>query len=127
MTRNSENSSTSFDNDFECDGADGSRILHSWNHRNLDSGHEGGGRSEELACTVPQSEETVRAMVEREREHFPRVDYLQRLRSGKLDLGVRRDALDWIWKVMVLMFKSSHFHSMSMKNKPFNWVFFIVC
>ncbi|KAL9328576.1 hypothetical protein ACSQ67_003579 [Phaseolus vulgaris] len=98
MTRNSENSSTSFDNDFECDGADGSRILHSWNHRNLDSGHEGGGRSEELACTVPQSEETVRAMVEREREHFPRVDYLQRLRSGKLDLSVRRDALDWIWK-----------------------------
>jgi len=103
MSHNSDNSSTCFDGDFECDGGDGSRISHSWDLRSLGSGHEGGGRSEELACTVPQSEETVRAMVERESEHFPRVDYLQRLRSGNLDLGVRRDALDWIWKVMILL------------------------
>ncbi|BAT99469.1 hypothetical protein LR48_Vigan03g314700 [Vigna angularis] len=98
MAHNSQNSSTCFDDDFECDGADDSRILHCWNHRNLHSEYEDGGGSEELACAVPQSEETVRAMVAREREHFPRVDYLQRLRSGKLALGVRRDALDWIWK-----------------------------
>jgi len=117
MAHNSENSSTFFDHDFQCDGADDFRILHSWNHRNLDSGYEDGGGSEELACTLPQSEETVRAMVAREREHFPRVDYLQRLRTGKLELGVRRDALDWIWKVMVSSFL---FHSMSITNKPFN-------
>lgn len=47
---------------------------------------------------MAQSEETVRAMVEREREHLPREDYLKRLRSGELDLSVRREALDWIWK-----------------------------
>ncbi|CAJ1931327.1 unnamed protein product [Sphenostylis stenocarpa] len=94
----SENSSTCFDDDLEYDGADGPRISHFWDYRNLYSGHEGGGRSEALACIVAQSEEAVRAMVEREREHFPKVDYLQRLRSGKLDLGVRREALDWIWK-----------------------------
>ena len=46
-----------------------------------------------------RSDEIVRAMVEREREHLPRGDYLKRLRSGDLDLSVRREALDWIWKV----------------------------
>ncbi|KRH69654.1 hypothetical protein GLYMA_02G040500v4 [Glycine max] len=91
----SENSSTCFDDDgLECDAADGSnsRISH----------HEGGGGSELLlACFVAQSEEAVRAMVEREKEHLPRDDYLMRLRSGGLDLdllGVRKEALDWIWK-----------------------------
>ncbi|KAG5067860.1 hypothetical protein AAZX31_01G024100 [Glycine max] len=94
----SENSSTCFDDDLECcDAADGSnsRISHQfWDH------HEGGGGggSELLACFVAQSEETVRAMVEREREHLPRDDYLMRLRSGELDLGVRREAIDWICK-----------------------------
>ncbi|GKV23497.1 hypothetical protein SLEP1_g33212 [Rubroshorea leprosula] len=44
------------------------------------------------------SEERVREMVEREIEHLPRDDYLKRLRGGDLDLRVRREALDWIWK-----------------------------
>lgn len=35
----------------------------------------------------------------REKEHLPKSDYLTRLRSGDLDLSVRRDALDWILKV----------------------------
>ncbi|TKY69930.1 Cyclin-D4-1 protein [Spatholobus suberectus] len=93
----SENSSTCFNDDLECDGADGSRISHVWDLGYLNSGHEGSG-SESLACFVAQSEETVRAMVEREREHLPREDYLKRLRNGELDLSVRREALDWIWK-----------------------------
>ncbi|KAK7407208.1 hypothetical protein VNO78_08926 [Psophocarpus tetragonolobus] len=93
----SENSSTCFDDDLECDGADGSRISHFWDHGNLGYEHQGSG-SESLACFVAQSEETVRAMVEREREHLPRDDYLLRLRSGELDLCVRKEALDWIWK-----------------------------
>lgn len=46
-----------------------------------------------------QSEEAVRTMVERESELLPRSDYLDRLRSGRLDLSVRREALDWISKV----------------------------
>ncbi|KAF8397564.1 hypothetical protein HHK36_016484 [Tetracentron sinense] len=45
-----------------------------------------------------QSEECLGLMVERECEHLPRDDYLKRLRSGDLDLGVRRVAVDWIWK-----------------------------
>lgn len=79
---------------MECDGAeDGSRISNFWDHTDEGSG------SEWLACFVAQSEESVRVMVEREREHLPREDYLQRLRNGELDLSVRREALDWIWKV----------------------------
>ncbi|GAU49979.1 hypothetical protein TSUD_238020 [Trifolium subterraneum] len=37
-------------------------------------------------------------MVDKEKDHLPRDDYLMRLRSGDLDLSVRREALDWIWK-----------------------------
>ncbi|KAL8038391.1 hypothetical protein ABFX02_11G103400 [Erythranthe guttata] len=37
-------------------------------------------------------------MLERENDHLPRGDYLSRLRSGELDLGLRRDALDWMIK-----------------------------
>ncbi|KAL1568088.1 cyclin-D4-1-like isoform X2 [Salvia divinorum] len=44
------------------------------------------------------SEECVDWMVEREREHLPRNDYLMRLRSGELDLSLRREALDWMFK-----------------------------
>ncbi|XVF61535.1 hypothetical protein PTKIN_Ptkin08bG0137300 [Pterospermum kingtungense] len=45
-----------------------------------------------------QSEDRIREMVEKEMEHLPRNDYLKRLRSGDLDLSVRREALEWIWK-----------------------------
>ncbi|XP_062100184.1 cyclin-D4-2-like [Humulus lupulus] len=55
-------------------------------------------RSKPLMSFPLQSEEIVRTMVVRESEHLPRADYLKRLRSGDLDLSVRREALDWIWK-----------------------------
>ncbi|XP_010272942.1 PREDICTED: cyclin-D3-1-like [Nelumbo nucifera] len=45
-----------------------------------------------------QSEECLSLMVERECQHLPRDDYLSRLRRGDLDLGVRREAIDWIQK-----------------------------
>ncbi|XP_062194873.1 cyclin-D4-2-like [Phragmites australis] len=47
----------------------------------------------------PQSEECVADLVEREREHMPRADYGERLRGGGGVLCVRREAIDWIWKV----------------------------
>ncbi|RZR81085.1 hypothetical protein BHM03_00007232 [Ensete ventricosum] len=45
-----------------------------------------------------QSDECVGLLVGRETEHMPREDYAMRLRSGALDLAIRRDAIDWIWK-----------------------------
>lgn len=56
-------------------------------------------RSESLTSLPLQSEERIRTMIQRESEHLPRDDYLRRLRTGDLDLSVRREALDWILKV----------------------------
>lgn len=47
------------------------------------------------------SEECIGYMLEREREHLPRHDYLSRLRNGDLDIGLRREALDWMFKVWI--------------------------
>lgn len=54
----------------------------------------------------PQSEECVAGLVERESEHMPRPDYGERLLlaaaagcGGGVDLRVRSEAVDWIWKV----------------------------
>ncbi|CAL9111092.1 unnamed protein product [Musa textilis] len=47
-----------------------------------------------------QSDECVGSLVGRETEHMPREDYAVRLRSGALDLAIRRYAVDWIWKVV---------------------------
>ncbi|CAD6224613.1 unnamed protein product [Miscanthus lutarioriparius] len=45
------------------------------------------------------SEECVAGFVEAEAAHMPREDYAERLRGGGMDLRVRMDAIDWIWKV----------------------------
>ncbi|KAK4411715.1 Cyclin-D4-1 [Sesamum angolense] len=60
----------------------------------------GNGRSdsEPLILLPCLSEECIGWMVEREREHLPAVDYLKRLRSGELDMSLRREALDWMFK-----------------------------
>ncbi|KAL2538537.1 Cyclin-D4-1 [Forsythia ovata] len=44
------------------------------------------------------TEETIGLMIQREKEQLPKSDYLRKLRSGELDMSVRRDALDWISK-----------------------------
>lgn len=49
-----------------------------------------------------QSDEIVSAMVGRESEYLPKDDYLKRLRSGDLHFSVRREAIDWIWKVVLI-------------------------
>ncbi|KAF7059275.1 hypothetical protein CFC21_066202 [Triticum aestivum] len=54
----------------------------------------------ELAVEFPlPSEECVARWVATEAEHMPREDYAERLRAGGVDLRVRVDAVDWIWKV----------------------------
>ncbi|KAM3275872.1 hypothetical protein ACQJBY_044324 [Aegilops geniculata] len=54
----------------------------------------------ELAVEFPlTSEECVARWVATETEHMPREDYAERLRAGGVDLRVRTDAVDWIWKV----------------------------
>ncbi|KAE8704068.1 Cyclin-D4-1 [Hibiscus syriacus] len=45
-----------------------------------------------------QSDDTIKEMVEKEVEHLPEDDYLKRLKTGDVDLSVRRQALDWVWK-----------------------------
>lgn len=59
---------------------------------------------ETLMGSALESEERVRALVEKEIEHLPRNDYLKRMRSGDLDLKFRREAVDWIWKVGFVWF-----------------------
>ncbi|KAJ8480536.1 hypothetical protein OPV22_024263 [Ensete ventricosum] len=46
-----------------------------------------------------QSDEFLSLLVERELEHLPREDYGERFRSGALKPSIRRDAIDWMWKV----------------------------
>ncbi|XP_031285425.1 cyclin-D4-2-like [Pistacia vera] len=56
-------------------------------------------RSDFLMGVFPLlNEESFREMVEKERHYMPKDDYLERLRSGALDLSVRKEALDWIFK-----------------------------
>ncbi|XP_006659503.2 cyclin-D4-2-like [Oryza brachyantha] len=63
--------------------------------RSLDGDFDGG-----VDLFPPQSEECVASLVERERAHMPRADYGERLRGGGgVDLSVRSEAIDWIWKV----------------------------
>ncbi|CAK9186419.1 unnamed protein product [Ilex paraguariensis] len=55
-------------------------------------------RSDSLIVLPSLNEDSFGLMIEREKEHLPKDDYLKRLRRGDLDLRVRREALDWIWK-----------------------------
>ncbi|KAK7361381.1 hypothetical protein VNO77_03437 [Canavalia gladiata] len=90
-----ENNDTCFD-DFECNASP------SWDHKNFNFKNEclikDNNGSEPFLDFLVQSDETVLHLVEREREHLASEDYLKRLRSGDLDLSVRSEALDWIWK-----------------------------
>ncbi|KAK3155347.1 hypothetical protein QOZ80_2BG0202050 [Eleusine coracana subsp. coracana] len=56
-----------------------------------------------LADFPLQSDECIEALVEREEQLMPVEGYLQKLhrRHGDLDLGgIRKDAIDWIWKAI---------------------------
>lgn len=73
-------------------------------HQTIGRKGEGRSDSEPLIPLPFPSEECINWMVEREREHLPRTDYLMRLRSGELDLSLRREALDWMFKVKLFAF-----------------------
>ncbi|KAI9125056.1 hypothetical protein K1719_003672 [Acacia pycnantha] len=91
-----ENSNTCFDNS-ECNTGDEFGI--SFNQQNVNGRHHcPPWDSHGSGCFPIQSDERVRLMVVREKEHLPRNDYLKRLRSGDLELSVRKEALDWILK-----------------------------
>lgn len=73
--------------------------------REIDCENVVGNESEALICAVPlQRDEILCLLFERQGEFLPRGDFLHRLRSGELDLCVRKEALDWIYKVSVLSF-----------------------
>ncbi|KAG9155440.1 hypothetical protein Leryth_009867 [Lithospermum erythrorhizon] len=55
-------------------------------------------RSEPLIGLIFLSEEEFDEMVVKEMENLPKGDYLEMLRKGDLDVGVRRECLEWIWK-----------------------------
>ncbi|GMH14666.1 hypothetical protein Nepgr_016507 [Nepenthes gracilis] len=55
-------------------------------------------RSESLIRIPIASEESFFLMIESEGKCLPSDDYARRLRSGKLGLSVRTEALEWIWK-----------------------------
>ena len=98
-----ENNDTCFD-EFDCNVADESL---SWDHKHLNLNNQclikDNHGSEHFWDFSVQSDETVMGLVGRESEHLPHVGYLKRLLSGDLDLSVRNEALDWIWKVGLLV------------------------
>ncbi|GAB4848770.1 hypothetical protein Ancab_003497 [Ancistrocladus abbreviatus] len=55
-------------------------------------------RSDSLMRFPVDSEESFVLMIEREGDYLSKDDYLSRLRSGELELSVRGEAFDWIWK-----------------------------
>ncbi|KAK4430533.1 Cyclin-D2-1 [Sesamum alatum] len=84
---------------------DGDLLLQPFNDQTHQTNGEKGmsldnGRSdsEPLILLPCLSDECIGWMVERERVHLPAPDYLNRLRSGVLDMSLRREALDWMLK-----------------------------
>ncbi|GAB4844924.1 hypothetical protein Ancab_038315 [Ancistrocladus abbreviatus] len=88
-----DNGGLTVDDDFEI--STGRR-----HHRRSISQDHGFNGGECFAGLLPmQSEECLALMFEREVEHLPCADYLNRLKTGDLDLGARKEAVDWICKV----------------------------
>lgn len=98
----SEDNTIFDDNDYGVgvDEFQGGGARYHRNHRNHDQEKSFDGGDEGLPL---QSDECLASMVENECHHMPGVDYFKRLRSGDLDLGARKEAVDWIGKVGVLV------------------------
>lgn len=70
-----------------------SSVIQSRRNRTLYGGGCGG---DELPF---MSDECLIGMVEKESHHLPVDGYLVKLQNGDLDVGARKDAVDWIGKV----------------------------
>ncbi|KAJ6337609.1 hypothetical protein OIU76_007315 [Salix suchowensis] len=68
-----------------------------WHHGNHQICNQNGGG--DGGWLPMQSDECLVLMVEKECQHLPSGDYLKRLRNGDLDMGARKEAVDWIAKV----------------------------
>ncbi|KAG6774124.1 hypothetical protein POTOM_021473 [Populus tomentosa] len=88
-----EDNNSIFD-DNDCYDATVEEFEATWHHGNHQIQNQNSG------WWLPmQSEECLVLMVEKECQHLPSGDYLKRLRNGDLDLGGRKEAVDWIAKV----------------------------
>ena len=70
-----------------------------------------------------QSEECLVLMVEKECQHLPSGDYLKRLRNGDLDMGARKEAVEWIAKAGSFLFSLFFHHSLMFKNGDYMGLF----
>ncbi|KAF7829992.1 cyclin-D4-2 isoform X1 [Senna tora] len=87
------------DNDYA--GSMGMGLLDdTWHHTHTYHGLHNPIPSRDDADGLPlQSDEGLALMVQKEYQHIPAGDYLNRLRTGDLDSGARKEAIDWIEKV----------------------------
>ncbi|XP_009614202.1 cyclin-D4-2-like isoform X1 [Nicotiana tomentosiformis] len=69
------------------------------NNQSSKQNHSFFGEENFLAVMQLQSEECVDLMIEKENQHMPCGDYLDKLRNGKLDIEIREQILDLIGKV----------------------------
>lgn len=59
-------------------------------------------RSDSLMGFPLLNEEIIREMVQKEKYYMPKDDYIERLRCGAREWSVRKEALDWVLKVVIL-------------------------
>ena len=92
-----------------------------WHHGNHQICNQNGGGD---GGWLPlQSDECLVLMVEKECQHLPNGDYLKRLRNGDLDMGARKEAVEWIAKAGSFLFSLFFHHSLMFKNGDYMGLF----
>ncbi|XP_042029157.1 cyclin-D4-2-like [Salvia splendens] len=91
---NEETKAFSFDDDDDDD-----RLLQPpTHHKDLIFNNGSSSDSDSLLHLPCLSDECIHHMLQRQGDHLPRGDYLTRFRNGELDVGLRREAIDWMLK-----------------------------
>ncbi|KAL3845139.1 hypothetical protein ACJIZ3_002542 [Penstemon smallii] len=87
---------------FDCSGTDllcNEELNDDLNFQSFDEENETGGSDSTPLIHLPcLSEECIGWMLERERKHLPKNDYISRFTNGELDVSLRREALDSMFK-----------------------------
>ncbi|GAB2290741.1 hypothetical protein Dimus_025014 [Dionaea muscipula] len=97
-----EEESSIFEDDIDGGADNSSMVLVGHRYHRFCCGEQGLDCGEGVIGLFPmmmQSEDSLGLLLERELEHLPCGDYLNRLRCGHLHLLDRKQAVDWIWKV----------------------------